>query len=355
MNDISLKNAFSIHEMEQIVSVLTPDQIKHEVENISLEHVPLLTSLFKNEKLINWKDKFLAFFLGLKEKKEIMLFAQNLDIEQLKIVLLNQSLSENDSSWKIYSLFIGLPQRLFNQIILEPAVEIQDLLKKEGITEPIQHHLNLLSHELSQAIFSKETDLEQLQNEILKIDLKTEKLINIKSLQQRIKGLCNDYRMILNLVEKALGITWNTNRTDLIEKFTWIKEHAQKALSLSIGHFSDGSIVSESLYSLLKKKIDDFYSDVEDILEDDDLAIEALPKFSIWYFEDYSEVGLIPKKARQKKVQEKDWVTLQPTINEEVKEYLKDFGINTVKDLKDLFIFSRESLKEYIQSHKLKQ
>jgi len=100
----------------------------------------------------------------------------------------------------------------------------------------------------------------------------------------------------LATLNKALQLAWNSNRVDLIEKLSTAKETCQKFVISIIGHPRHAVNPPTGLYARLEARLNAVFgnpSDPNDIeaAGNDEPAMEALVKFSIWYLKDYWDLG----------------------------------------------------------------
>lgn len=338
--------------VKETTSRISPKELKDLAATLSLEQIPPFLAALELETIESKNsNKLLALIEGLTQRTQITAAGKALSIKQLYILLENHQEIEKNAPWKMHSLLIGITPKLFRDLLFIAREDIFSILKKEAIAEPIQHHLNTLSHEMSVEMTIYDAMIKDLYEQILKLDFSIAKRKDIQEIHSKMNELVENLEKTLICIEHALTITWNTNRVDLIEKFTMIKEHLLKTINFSIGQPSD-SALKESLYGTIKKSIDAFYSQSNEALEDNDLAIEALARFSIWYAEDYADIGLLPEAkdlVSSSKMSENEWVTAQIKLNTLVQEQLKKQGLVTVKDLKEAYIFSKESLKEFLE------
>ena len=82
-------------------------------------------------------------------------------------------------------------------------------------------------------------------------------------------------------------------------------------------------------------------------LHDEDPACDALVKFSVWYLQDYFELGLLPEVTNEAEL-DRD----PQRYRELARQRLHRLGLKTVGDLKRAGIFSRATLAEHVKQHK---
>jgi hypothetical protein len=186
----------------------------------------------------------------------------------------------------------------------------------------------------------------------------------IALLTEEIENNANTYQSLLEKINRLLMLIWNTNRTDLIEKLSIAKETVQRVLNMRIGNPKTEVTSSTGLFGHFEQRLSAVYGGADnqqdiETLDDDEPALEALAKFSIWYLRDYWEIGLLPKITdpqhlifRQERQLDEHPSSFREKLYQEVQANLKKLQLSTVKDLKQREIFSRATLKEYIQKHK---
>ena len=95
-------------------------------------------------------------------------------------------------------------------------------------------------------------------------------------------------------------------------------------------------------------------------MKDDEPAVEGLVKFSVWYLKDYWELGLLPGVEKQadldidmEKHTEAERAEYREKLFTLARDTLDQVGLSTVGDLKNAFIFSKQTLQEYINQKKI--
>lgn len=228
------------------------------------------------------------------------------------------------------------------------------------ITEPVQHHLTVLTHEIVHQIPEYATKIDDLEQEIANLNPAEMGHSDLKNIVHRIEEGAKFYEKTINKINKVLTLAWNTNRTDLIEKLSVAKEISQKLIGSLVGSRRTISSEPTGLFAKLEDHLNRVYGilyDQQDIeaLEDDEPAIEALVKFSIWYLRDYWEIGLLPKitdpadlELEASHFPHDHKMEFRENIYNEVINNLSKLGLNYVKDLKEARIYSKATLIDYI-------
>lgn len=226
---------------------------------------------------------------------------------------------------KIAPIFVGMSQERFEELLLKSSDKQMQVLKLEGFSEAITHHLTLFIHHLEEQYVLFFKTLTSIESDINGLDLESASKRDIAALNHRLKACLEDVSTALEKVKKALAIVWSTSNIELIEKLNKVNN--------SLERMRGGS----ELRDLLTQKIFSIYAD----LKEDDPAIDGLANMSIWYLEDYVSVGLLPSDADRSEENRKNlFIT--------VKERLQRANLRTVKDLKEAYIFSRQTLKDYL-------
>lgn len=310
----------------------------------------VLVALF-NQKEIDTKEKVFAIISGMVERRQLeavgKVLAPSLAFEFLELY---QDI-DHPQHWKLSPIFVGMPFPVFSQILSNLTDSQLQLLKEEAITEPIQHHLSLLCNEMTvyltllmELIYKFHEDLEGLKAESLGFS-------DLELLKRKIEQMADDCWLSIEKLDRALSIAWNTDRSDLIEKLSMVKEQCQRVLVGNIGHARSQGEAATGLYLLLENQLNGVYGNANDpkdieALHDGDPAIDALVKFSVWYVQDYFELGLLPEVTSEAEL------TMDPQRYRELaRQRLHMLGLTTVRDLKQAGIFSRATLAEYIRQH----
>lgn len=280
-------------------------------------------------------------FKTISDKRELEQLGKNVSVDDLSEItnILHEDTSHH---WKLTPLFIQLRPQIFAQFLQNISFEKLEVFRKESSTESMQHQLLLLSHlienkekELFETAQRLNTEINELKSHIITGDV-------VREFKKKINTLNLEYEISIQVVSKALMIAWNSNRIDLIERFSKLKDRLQTAL---VAHIGFSSKTNTGLFSTLEKVLHAVFGDPADLqdleaLNDDDPAIAVFPKFSIWFREDYKEVGLIPDLPGEYIPEE--------LLPQEAEVRLKELGIHTIKDMKEKQIFSRQLLKDFL-------
>lgn len=328
---------------------MSTKQLTTAIAKLTPAQISVCVSLMDSSHDLAWQEKLIAAIRGLEHFDQLEGFGMGLSLQQINFIFEKMTTLTPYEQLKLSPLIVGTPQTVFSQFLLSANAEQFQLLKQEAIAEPVQHRLTLLTHEITHQldIHNEQLSLlEQQINELNPIQIGHAELDVIFNELTRAK---NEYGEMLAKISKILSLAWHANRTDLIERLSSTREMYQKnVLIVGLPHYPD--FPPSGLFSLLGKKLTSVFGELEgslgkDALWNDEPAVEALSKFSIWYLKDYWEVGLLPRIH--------DPLALEDPVDQErflrdVKENLGKLGLNTVADLKRAGVFSKKSLKEYI-------
>lgn len=352
--------------MEQDIPFLfkhsSPQQIKELISELSFKQIESGIAALRAE---STSSRLLSAIEGVEEIRKLELIGSFLSAEQFSAIL--RSISEHKTSIdKLSPLLVGLPPSVFFES-LQKAQDIHlESLKKEGILEPLEHHINLLFNTFETTLQKYQEKTEEIHRSIEEINSNFLTYSDLRSLENQIENLKGDYQATLDMIDKALAIIWNTHRLDLIEKLSQLKERASLQLIHNIG--PDRPLIrdSDGLTGLLKKFLNQVYENHSDRAganrtpdaEDDEKSLEGLTRLSIWYLNDYWEAGLLPEIKKPENLEpaslhsEEEKLHHRQQLFDRVQSNLEHLGIETVGKLKKAQIFSKLMLKEFIEKHK---
>jgi hypothetical protein len=315
----------------------------------------------REDQASDWRTKLRDLVLGLHDIGQLEEAGKALNSDQILDILTASREWDQAQQSKLPSLFVGLPHTVFADILAQLNPIQLGALKHESLSGPVQHHLTLFIHETERQLSQDADALAQLQAEIQQLDTADITFTEIQAIKQKIEAIRNQYDAPLEKLKQALAIAWNTNRTDLIEKLSSLRESCQKVCQDFIGQSATSQTRSSGLYDILEGRLNQVYGDPNDpqdieALKDDEPAIEALMRFSIWYLRDYWGIGLLPS------IQSENQLDLGPALHDEnertayreklfaeVEQNLRTLGIVTLRDLKQLGIYSKKGLVTFIQ------
>lgn len=252
-------------------------------------------------------------------------------------------------------ILIGLQPLIFSQALHFLQNKHLHILRQEGLLEPLQYQLTQFTHEGEIIRQNVEQEIQQFKQSLTLIQpeqLTTNTLQNLFGSIDQFRNQLLDY---LERASTALAIAWNTDRIDLIEKLSSINEIIQHQLTHLIGHPTFDHLPATGLYAFLKQILSNIF---DTSLDDEDAAMEGMTRLSIWHLKDYWELGLLPSiqhsetlELDSQKYDEKQHWEHQQKLMSLVQLQLTRLGIEKVKDLKKLNLFSKSLLKTYIEQH----
>ena len=355
-------STFSPEQISQWVKQHHGDKLRTHIAQMSPEQIGI--AIHTINKSSDWKNKLYDIINNLKDVHQLESAGKSIDAEQLlEILERSREWEANTLQTKLQSLFVGIPQQVFAEMLIKASPAHLEILKQGSMSEPIQHHLILFIHQMTAELNHDAEILSGLEDEIHKLDPIEMTQADTQAIKKKIEDIHLLYFSALNKTKKALSIAWNTNRSELVEKLSLLKEKSQKVCQYILGVPGISRIPSSGLYSVLEARLNAVYGDPTNpaainALKDDEPAIEALVKFSIWYLKDYWEIGLLPSI-------DLDQLDLDPALHDEsermshreklftaVDQNLQKLGLLTVKDLKNAEIYSKKSLIEYINANR---
>ena len=358
--------SIDLAELNNFVQKATPDEIESAISKMNTDQIKETVLQLDKGSDPKWKERTRAAILGLNTRPQLEAAANKLSVDQV-IELLNKTLQVEDKHhWKLSPLLVGISFDVFAKLLSTASEEELLLIQHEGVTEPVQHQLTKMSHELNIQFEEIEKEIDTFYEEIERIDMEQINREDVLEMFHKIGLYSEFFERQFQKANKALAIAWNTNRPDLIEAFNKIKDSCHKYNVYGIGLPGKEETPSSGLYSRLEDKLFSVFGDPEDTadrdsLRDDEPAIEGLVKFSVWYLRDYWEMGLLPSIKSQKdldldlsKHSESERTRFREDLFAQAQENLEKIGLSTVSDLKKVFIFSKKTLQEYIQEQLLK-
>jgi len=246
-----------------------------------------------------WKKKLhliLVSFpphLSLESLGRALTVVQVLEILQFLATPANHLMSRQQLS----SLFVGLSPLVFREVVSQATDQQLYFFKEEAVTEVVQHHLSLIVHELNEELKALGDEIQASESQIDTVvleDLNSEEIADLYLKMDRLSEKANE---LLHLTNHSLVIAWNSSRVDLIQELGRIKELCQRCLLDHIGQVSEQEIASAGLRQRLENKVNALFSDRDahghvTFMKETTPALEALVKFSVWYVQDYAEIGL---------------------------------------------------------------
>ena len=285
----------------------------------------------------------------IEDKQQLEALGSRLAPQEI-LEILNELIADTSQKWKLLPLMIKMQPHTFSKLLEYSHDGHIELFKEESLTEPIQHQLLIFSHLFENHLSQLQKKKLELSNVISALKSQPITLQDVRVIKKNLQILSQEYESALAILSKGLIIVWNSNRIDLIDRLSKLKDQFHTELATQIGGVSDGQMTG--LFLQLEQALHAVYGDPHDsqdleALEDTDPAIEAFPKFGIWFLEDYQDVGLIEPDTQELSHLNETYVEEQLLLKGE--KLLRGQGIQTIKDLKDKQIFSREMLKEFLK------
>lgn len=354
----SSKNLSFTNEELNSANQWSLDEWRLNILNVSRDQmariIPLINSTNDPD---SWKDKIHIVVTTFNTLEQLESFSRASSFEQIYEAISWIIDNKDKNQAKFYPLFVGMSHENFLMLLLHGSGDHVAVLKQESISEPVQHHLTLLTHTLTSALEIQNQLFNNLERQIGALDKTSIDSDLIDNLNAGIQALLNSCKGTELVTSKALLLAWNSNRSDLIEKLSQIKEHAQKLEKLGVGQPKSSDALSTGLYTLIDKALDNVFRDEQgEVIDDNEPALEALVQFSIWYIKDYWEVGLLPHINDAQELEldyssatEAEQIKHRTVLFETVKNNLEKIGLKTLKDLKENQIYSKAALEIYIK------
>ncbi len=354
---------YSAEEIAQVILSLSPDDLQEKIPQINPQLMPSAVAILMPEKDLLWKEKIVAFYLGCHSKEQLEAFGKSLNNLQAIVILELHPRVDPSQHWKISPFLVGLLHTIFQDVMLSGSKEVIEVLQHEAIHEAVQHHLTLLVHEIAHLMDEQGKILQLLMQEITDIDPQTVTKGNLHVIQHHLDDAKLIYEQMSSKMSRALGIAWNTNRGDLISKLSALKDSCQKIIHNQIGSPATAYHAATGLYAQLDTHLNQVFGDITnhadiEALDDDDPAIEALAKLSLWDLRDYWEIGLLPDITDAKTLEldpkissEKERLEHHELLLSKINTNLEKLCLMTVKDLKAAQLYSKQMLRQYITEH----
>ncbi|WP_154017756.1 hypothetical protein [Candidatus Protochlamydia phocaeensis] len=357
---------FQIYSPDALYALLFDDrqpQDRNEaaLSNLSPHQLLSCAAILQTSERSDAFERLVKLVNILASPSQLEALGRGLSLQQF-LMLLVHYFHHPSEQHKLSPLLVGLPPTIFLETLDELSDEYLPVLKQESISEPLQHQLIVFEHDSERVMEELAKALNSLQKEIERVQVETltyQELNQIKKQIEEIKQSCETRLRALN---KALAITWNTNRIDLIDRLSRLKEKFNYLIQQQIGH--PAYPYSTGLYSILENTLGTVFSAAwgqpkEDSLDDEDSALEGLAKFSIWYLEDYWNLGLLSEtytpaqlELEPDKHSDQDRLKHRQALFDFVQQQLNKLEIGTVGALKKAQIFSKPMLEDYIAKHR---
>lgn len=346
-------NSLSVNDIQSYINQMSHEQITVLIQSIGEENTP------------SGFEKLIAAVSAINDHLHLETIGKVINKNQFIHLLEQKKEIDCESLRKIPPLLVGMPHSTFVEVLLHIPEDLLQNLHEESGTEPLQHQLTLVNHDLTQDIEDFSVKAYNLESDINEISPEHITHQIIDSIHHEINELKLHIHQNLALIQTALSIAWNSSRTDLIDVLSFQKESWQRYDIRLIGHPREYNTSATGIYAKLEDRLNSIFSNNEDprdieALHDTEPAIEALVKFSIWYLHDYWEMGLLPNIHNVSELDlpplthsNRERADYRASLFSEAQSNLENSGLKTVKDLKDNKIYNREMLQEYLDEHPL--
>lgn len=313
------------------------------------------------QKVLAWSPEELIANVAALSAAQLEAAGRNLSLAQAYALLDYAAESDPQFHWKLSPILVGLPQGLFSQILMAASPRQLEILKLEAVTEPVQHQMTLITHEITHQLPQVVDQLDQVSVDISLLPIGAQ-VKDPSLLRKQLKEMAAWHESTVQMISKVLVLAWNSNRPDLIDKLSHAKEWCQKLIA-AIGKPLTPFGEAQGLFARLEENLQAVYnhpsaSGTIEASDDDEPAIEGLTKLSFWYLKDYHQVGLLPAISDAALLDldpashsEQERLDHRERLMQAVTNNLAKIGLSTVLDLKKAGIFSREALQAYIQQH----
>ncbi|MBS4169232.1 hypothetical protein [Parachlamydia sp. AcF125] len=338
----------------------TENHLTQQAPHLSSQELIYALSLLGEGKEEQWKQKTRAIINGLYNRQSLEQAGQALNAAQVLDLLQHRQMLETKEVWKISPLMVGIRPFIFRELLAQAAPQELQILKQEGMAEPVQHHITLLTQDLLLEIEGLLNQSFYLEMEIYAVEAAALP-DDIQLYLDRIQKTSLQLHHCLSSLNALLELTWNTPRLDLIEKLTFAKTSVQKVLN-QLGQPGDEATSPTGLFAKVIHLFENMFKPEHSLmglenLDEEIPILEALTKFSLWYVVDYWELGLLPSIKQREQLNldpavysEKECLDYREQLLKEVSQNLAQKGLKTVCDLKKHRIFSKKSLSHYLQS-----
>lgn len=342
---------------------MSNEEIRNAIPKLNLEQLQAVITHMNEKNTPYWQGKTRAIILGLTTQDQLEVAGKSLSVRQILDFFESDLVARDDNFNKLLAILVGMSHATFADLLLSISEYQLQVLLQTSLTEPLQYKLTVFNHEINNKYLMATEALDRLMKDIecLSIDeVGRQELIDIKN---RINDISLEFHDVLEKIKNALRIAWNTHRSDLIESLNNLKEHYFHTLHNFIGH-PETIRGATGLYELLNERLNSVFGNPFNMNEPESLgnnepAIDALVKFSIWYLQDYWEVGLLPNikspdelELDPEKFNELERAHYRDKLFDEVKNNLKNVKLEKLSDLKKAHIYSRKALEEYLKQYK---
>lgn len=355
---------------DQSVS-FTNEEIRNLAEKTQVEAIPALftsadesfisvfISSLTNHHTREWKQKLFAVIEQLNQISKLELAGSILSSEQF-LEVLQLSSKQLLPIAKLFPLVVGMPQKIFEEILRFGTSDQLKVLENENLKEPIQHHLKLYAIKESAVLKNFYVNLENLEAKVRNMHVQELDFEDLNKIENELEGQQEDFKRNYDDLSKALRLAWICGRGDIVETLSENHEICDKILKSIFGICSDG-YSSKNIYQKLHHKLEGVFVDpFADKHNKNDPAIEGIMHFPI-HLQDYWNLGLIPghedsiASSGHLSIQELkvDQIQHLDKIYEEIQHNLEKKGLKTIADLEHHKIYSKNMLYEYLRKQHL--
>ncbi len=346
-------------EIAKFAANATPEVLENEISHMDKNQIRSTLVKINETNDGNWRKKTRAAIVGLTDRSLLEAAGNILTIPQIFELLDTILCIEDKHHWKLSPILVGMSHDIFSKLILFGTEKEIAILKHESVTEPVQHHITLLSHEFTETIKDLEIQIFSITREIELLNVNELGRNEAQEIINRIDEISLQFHHLLEKANIVLALAWNTLRLDLIENLNVSKDRSNKMLIHAIGNKHIPN--SPGLYTDLKLRLFRIYNDPHtpekiESLREDEPAIEGLSKLEVWYLRDYLDLGLLPGIIKPEELDldlskhtEAERMEHREKLFSLARNTLEKLGLITVNDLKEANIFSRKTLKEFIE------
>lgn len=330
------------------------EELQKEASLLSPSHLTVCISLLQNQEHRDTQERMNAIVKAIEEPSRLEAIGKGLSLNQFLKIL--SSISEHILPLeKLSPLLVGLSPLLFQQVLMNLDSKQLKILQQESSAEPLQHQLTLCMHAYEQFYLKSEQAILKEQKTIEEINVSKLTYSILFQIEKDIQTLKTSLEEVLIAIDQSLAITWTSNRLDLIQHFNQLKDHFHYQLHQQIGSPFSANHASTGLYKILEEKLSAVFGSS---VKDNDAAIEGLTQFSIWYLNDYWDIGLLPAIKNSNELEldsakhnEKERLQHREALLSQVQQNLYKLHLRQVGDLKKSKIFSKDMLKEFISKN----
>lgn len=352
---------YTVNEITALIDSLRPKELQEYALKMNESQIRVAILHLADSTKPHWSDSLHALLRGIEELPGLEAIGRVLNLAQL-IEFLDFAAVNKNQAWKLFPIFITIPHPIFSQMLLDLPEKRKQQLQLLCTLEPLQHHLLMYSHELTDLFDLLFKNYLKLENEIFTMEGRNLSSSDLTAIQHSIGELRENVNHVRSKIENALSLAWNAGNSDLIEMLSNYRERYERFLFTTIGHSAQQFAVATGLYQTLEKQLAAVFDESKDnsnveALKDNEPALEALGRLSLWYIEDYWKIGLLPDVADPKELSLPSLARdaqLPLHYQNKVKQNLKLLGLKTVKDFKRNHIVSKSILSEYIATHQHK-